>query len=236
MKPLDRINVDWVLASEIHKLEARLWSQIKKSMMKIILLTSASRGDGKSTTMAYLSTALALHPDRRILVIDMDMRAPQLSEHFDVKISHTLGSVILGKCSPKEAIVTTDLPNLDLLMPAAGGEDPVLLLKSQEIAFLFESLRQDYDLILVDAPALLPVADTSALLAFVDGVVIMAMAEKTTKHQLSRARDIILGMDVNILGLIIANFQAAQEGYGGYGYYEGYDNYKSYHKKMPTKS
>ena len=222
MKPLEKLNTDWLLATEIHKLEARLWRKAELEKVQTILITSANRGEGKSTTVALLATALALHPDRRILAVDLDFREPRLSVHFSRVAVHGLGAVLLGECSPESALIKTDLPNLDLILPAEQGEDPGLLLRSRELAATLEFYRKGYDLILMDAPALGPVADTSAVLPFVDGVVLMTMAGKTTKPQLKRAREICLGMEANILGLIVGNMQESESEYADAEYYANY--------------
>jgi len=211
-----------MLATEIHKLEARLWRLSQRDKLRVIMITSADRGEGKSTTVAYLSTALALHPDRKILAIDLDFRDPRLNSHFELDVPRGLGTVLNGECPLQEAILKTALPNLDLALPLPTGEDPNLLLRTRELSLIFDWLRQRYDMILIDVPALLPVADASAVLPFADGVILMGMAGRTTRPMLTRAREICVGMDANILGIIVANLREATTGYADAGYYYGY--------------
>jgi receptor protein-tyrosine kinase len=217
-----KLKEDPLLDSEIHKLAARLWRRARRENMKVLLVTSAARGEGKSTTVAYLATALALHPGRRILAIDLDFREPKLNSHFGVEAPHGLGEVIRGRCAIEEAIVPTGLATLQLLLPPADGEDHKLLLRTEDLERTFDLLRQAYDLVLLDAPALIPVADTSSLIPLVDGVLLMAMAGKTTRHQLKKAREICVGLDANILGLVVGNLQEAMPEYGSLGYGYGY--------------
>ena len=222
MRALRRLNDDWMLATEIHKLEARIWRKTQRDKLRVIMITSAERGEGKSTTVAYLCTALALHPDRKILAVDLDFRDPRLNSHFELDVPRGLGAVLAGECPLQEAVLKTALPNLDLVLPLPIGEDPNLLLRTRELTRIFEWFRQRYDLILIDVPALIPVADASAILPFADGVILMGMAGKTTRPMLTRARDICLGMDANILGIIVGNLKEATAGYGDAGYYYGY--------------
>ncbi|MFH1144814.1 MAG: CpsD/CapB family tyrosine-protein kinase [Candidatus Eisenbacteria bacterium] len=221
MKTADRLSQDWVLATEIHKLEARLWRQIRKEGQRVILFTSAARGDGKSTTVAYLATALGLYPNRRILAVDLDFREPSLNAHFQVDVSHGLAEVLGGTCPLKSAILKTDLPSLDLILPT-DQEDPHLLLKTQRFADIFTTLRESYDLILLDVPALMPVADASMLMPLADGVVLVAMAGKTTKAQLRRAREFCVGMEARILGLVVGNLRELMPEYTDDKYYYPY--------------
>jgi protein-tyrosine kinase len=222
MRALRRLNEDWMLATEVHKLEARIWRMAQRDKLRVIMITSAERGEGKSTTIAYLSTALALHPDRRIVAVDLDFRDPRLNSHFEVEVPRGLGAVIRGECLLPEAILKTALPSLDLILPLPAGEDPNLLLRTRELTQIFEWLRQRYEMVLIDVPALIPVADASAILPFADGVILMGMAGKTTRPMLTRARDICLGMDANILGIIVGNLKEATAGYADAGYYHGY--------------
>ncbi len=139
-----------------------------------------------------------------------------------LEVGAGLGSVIRGERTVQSAILKTELPNLDLLLPLQDGEDPHLLLRTQQVHAMIDDLRMGYDLILIDVPALIPVADAAILLPLADGVVLLAMAGKTRKPQLRRAREICLGMGAKILGLVVGNLQEAIPGYGGDSYYYGH--------------
>lgn len=222
MKTLERLAEDWLLATEIHKLEARLWRRVKRDRLQVVMLTSAVRGEGKTTTAAYLATALGLHPDRKILALDLDFRAPKLNSHLGLEGPDTLGEVLKGERPIKDVIIKTSLPNLDVVIPPARGEDPGLLRRASELTRALNYLKQNYDLILMDVPAIIPVADASGLLPFADGVLLVAMAGKTTRPLLNRAREMCLGMNANILGLIVGNLKEAAPEYVDSGYYYGY--------------
>lgn len=216
MKTLDTLRQDWALATEIHKLEARLWRQVQRDGLQTILVTSAIRGEGKSTTAAYLATALAEHPQRRIVAVDVDFRTPQLAQHFGVAVERSLDDVLNDRCRVSDAIARTALPNLDLISAALIEDEPTVLLKTAILHSALHELRSLYDLILIDAPALIPVADTSMVLPLVDGVILVAMAERTTKAQLTKAREICLGMGATLLGLVVSNVKENSAGYESY--------------------
>jgi len=225
MEIIEKLNANWMLASEIHKLEARLWRRSRRDDLRVILFTSPSRGDGKSTTVAYMAAALGQHSTRRVLAVDLDFRQPTLNLHFGLKVEKSAGMVLAGECSPDEAILETGLPNLQLVLPFGEGEDPALLFRTPELTSAIAHYRAHYDLVLLDVPALLPVADAALVLPVADAVVLLAMAGKTTRQELSRAREICLGMEANILGLVVTNLQEAlpeQRGSYGYGYGYGY--------------
>ena len=235
MRTVERISRDWVLATEIHKLEARLWRLAREEDLRVILFTSASHAEGKSTTVAYLATAMALHPERRVIAADLDFRDPHLNAHFKLQVTHGLGAAIRNECALQDAVIQSELPNLDLLLPLDDGEDPQLLLRTRECSLIIKQLRESYDLVLLDLPALLPVADASVVLPLADGVILIAMAGRTTKPAVRRAREICLGMNARILGFVLGNTSEITPGYG-YGYGNGkYSHYYQRKKEAEEK-
>lgn len=231
MKTVERLRRDWLLATEINKLEARLWRQSRRENIQTVLVTSAVRGEGKSTTVAYLATSLGLYPGRKILAIDFDFRVPTLNEYFEVNVPRGVDKALTGEALAPEVIIETELPSLHLALPTTGGADPSLLLRTRELADMMGQLRAAYDLILLDAPAIIPVADATMLMPLADGIIIAGMAGKTTEAQLRRANEICLGMDANILGLVVGNVQEAAPDYVADDY-----NYYGYHKERGLRN
>ena len=225
MKVADELMRDWPMATEMRKLESRLWQQVEKQNLKTVLVTSALRGEGKSTTVAYLATALALNPSRRILAVDMDFRRPSVNTHFKVAPRAGLTEFLRGECALEAAITKTDLPGLDLVLPAAGAPEPALLQNSGRLGNVFQNLRAAYDLIVIDTPAIIPVPDAAQLIPLSDGVILVVMAGVTPKHHLVRARELCLAMGANILGLVVGNVQEAAPEYLDTSYY-GYGDSK----------
>ena len=213
MKTADELRTVSSMASEIRKLEAQLWHIAVTQHVKIVSIVSPERAEGKTTTAAYLATALAMHNDRRILAVDADFRCPKLATHFGVERSLGLADVIRGECDISQAIVPTSLPGLDVICPSAEFADPELLINTAKLRDIFEVLRPSYDLILVDTPAMLPVFDAAATVPLADGVLLIAMAGRTNRHHLGRARDLCLRLGTKILGLVVCNIQEAAPEY-----------------------
>jgi len=220
VKTIEQLQRNWLLASEINKLEARIWRMSQREGLKTVLFTSAIRGEGKSTTISYLATVLGMYPDRKILLMDFDFRIPSVNKHFGLPQPKGLEQVLEGKISIDEAITKTDLESLDMALPTPGKSDPALLLRTREVAAMVDGLRDRYDLILIDTPAIIPVADATMLLPLADGVILSVMAGRTTEPQLKRARAICEGIDARILGLVVNNVEEAAPEYAAdeYGY------------------
>lgn len=223
MKTLERLKQDALLATEINKFESRLWKQARRDDLKTVLVTSAVRGEGKSTTVAYLATALGMYPGRRVLALDFDFRIPAMNQHLGLEVPVGIDKVLAGEAKLVDALIKTELPGLHVGMPTAGGADPGLLLRTHVLREMFLTLRETFDLVLMDTPAIIPVADPTMLMPFADGVILAAMAGKTTAPQLTRARELCEGMDANILGLVVGNVEEAAPDYIAgdydYGYY-----------------
>lgn len=222
MKLVRDLHENWPLATEMQKLQARIWRLAQKDGIKSILFTSALRGEGKSTTVAHLAAMLALHPERKVLVVDMDLRRPQIHHHYETPVQPGLTDVILKKAGLDRAIRSTEIPNLQLLVAGSRVSRPEQVLNSPEMAELFIELRRRYDLVLIDSPALVPVADACGFVGLSDGVILMVMAGKSTRPHVQRARELVLGMGANILGVIVGNIQEAAPEYYNVKHYGDY--------------
>jgi capsular exopolysaccharide synthesis family protein len=207
------------MATEVHKLESRLWRRIQTSKLKTIMISSALQGEGKSTTVAYLAAATAMHRERRVLAVDLDFRWPQLHTHFDTDPRDDFINYLKGDGVLDDVIVSTEIPNLDLILASPCEESPDTLLNSKRLRHALETLPGRYDLILLDVPALVPVADAAAVMPYADGLLLVVMAGRSSKSHLARARELCLGMEMNILGLVVGNIQEAAPGYLDSAYY-----------------
>lgn len=213
MKLLEDIHSNWTMATEMQKLQARIWHQAGVENQKVILFSSPLRGEGKSTTVAHLGAMLALNPERRVLVADLDLRMPQQHTFFELDPSPGLAEVIRGECGLESAVQTTEVQGLDVLT-AGKTESAPEILNSPALIDVFARLRSRYDLVIVDTPAMIPVADTSALMGIADGIILVVMSGSTPKTSLTKARELCIGMNLKILGLVVGNAdEAAPEHY-----------------------
>lgn len=232
MKLLEEINANWAVATETQKLQARVWQLAREEGLKTILVTSALRGEGKSTTVAHLGVMLALNPQRRVLIVDLDLRGPRQHGFFDVPREPGLTEVILDGWRVGEAISQTEFSNLQLLT-AGRADRPEEVLNSPRLMPTMAELRNGHDIVIVDTPAMIPVADASELMGIADGVILVVMAGKTPKASLMAARDLCLGMKVNLLGLVVNNaMEAVPEIYRTQHYY----TYQSHEKSSPRRA
>lgn len=190
--------------------------------VKTIQVSSPVASEGKTTTLANLAVTLALS-GRRVAVVDCDLRRPRLHEFFGVVNETGFTSVLLGDAPLGGALRRIALPGgatLDLLPSGPLPPNPAELLGTSRVAELIAALRAENDYVLIDAPPVLPVTDAVVLSTRVDGLLLVATADVTSRRHFSRALTTLQSSDAPLLGIVV-NGAPSEAGYG-YRYTYGY--------------
>jgi receptor protein-tyrosine kinase len=190
------------------------------SKSKAFVVTSAVPGEGKSTTAVNAALALA-QVGRRVLLLDSDMRRPQVARLLGLETSVGLTTLLLGTVKLDDALQTHAASGLQVLASGAIPPNPAELLQSQAMNDLLIELRARFDVIIIDAPPLLPVTDAALLASKTDGAIIVTRHSKTTRDQLTTAVDRLTSVDAHVLGLVF-NMVPVKRSSGAYGYGYGY--------------
>jgi capsular exopolysaccharide synthesis family protein len=149
---------------------------------KVLVITSASSGDGKTVTSINLAAALALKRDGPILLIDGDLRRPKVGEMLGLPPEIGLSEVLSGRTTLDDAVVRTEeLPNLWILSAGSGIENPAELLDSQRWRSLIEEVRSRFSYVIIDATPVAAVADYDLVQVVSDGVIIVARPDHTER-------------------------------------------------------
>jgi capsular exopolysaccharide synthesis family protein len=190
-------------------------------------------GDGKSTLAANLAISVA-QTGKRVLLIDADLRRPQLHLLFSVSNNVGVASVLEGTTEVSDATIASAVPGLSIMPSGPLPSNPSELLSSPRMKEMLESLAEKYDLVLLDTPPLLAVTDPSAVAARVDGVILTLRLGKQSRPRAQRAREILATLGAHVLGVVVNAVESRESrygygyGYGGYGYGE-YGNNRYYH-------
>ena len=190
---------------------------------KTVVVTSSLPTEGKSTTACNLSIALA-QAGSRVLLIEADLRRPKVAEYLGVDGSTGLTDVLIGKASLESALVSWQRGLLDFLPAGTIPPNPSELLGSGQMADLLKDLATRYDIIVLDAPPLLPVTDAAVLATVADGAILVARHGSTRKEQVRQAAEALHQVNARLLGTVL-NFapRRKRRGYSGdYGYGYGY--------------
>lgn len=188
--------------------------------VRSLLVTSATAQEGKTTTSLNLAAAYAVGGLRTVLV-EADLRRPSLHRVFGMNGTRGLTTAIVGDVALNEAILNTDMRNLSVLMAGAIPPNPVELLGSDQMLELLDRLQRSFDIVVIDSPPVVPVADPAALAGRTGGVVLVVRAGKTDRRRVMQASQVIDRAGGRMLGVVLndVRFDAAP---GSYEYYYGY--------------
>ena len=191
------------------------------SPIKVVLVTSAVPGEGKSTVAAGLARAVALS-GRSCVLVEADLRRPTFAQQFDLGGDQRgLTTALVGGASP-ESLLREAVPGLRSLQVLPSGPLPpnsAELLRSAEMGSVLERLSQQADMVILDAPPLLPVADAQVLLDHpqVDACLVVARVYKTTREEARRTRAVIERLRLHNMGLVVNGIRELDSGYDYYG-------------------
>jgi capsular exopolysaccharide synthesis family protein len=189
---------------------------------KTLLITSSIPNEGKSTVSSNLAITMAMS-GAKTLLIDADMRRGSLHASFETPSTPGLADFLTETAQLKEAIFPTKIKNLSIMSRGRGTNAANDLLLGKQTDTLIKKLYPEYDYIILDSAPVLAADDTSNLAPKVDGVIFVLRASFTPARLARRTLDILLGRQVNILGLV---FNCADSGSADYPYYR----YEEYHK------
>ena len=187
---------------------------------KVYVVTSAVPGEGKSTTTANLAITLA-ESGQRVILLEGDLRRPKAVSYLQLEGAVGVTTVLVGRIELENAIQGW-AKNLDVLAGGSTPPNPAELLQSQGMKRLLASLRKGYDIVLIDAPPLLPVADAALLAASSDGAILVVHHGETTKDQVAAAVGRIESVGARLIGTVINMSPIPKRGRSGYGYGYGY--------------
>jgi capsular exopolysaccharide synthesis family protein len=188
----------------------------------VIALSSANPGEGKTSVISNLAIALA-RINRRVVLIDGDMRQPRLHEIFKVDNRVGLSDILAG--NPLAAIPATKIPNLFLLPSGRGGDEKLLF--TPHFRQLLQRLRAEFDMVLIDTPPLLGISD-ARLISHLADAVILVVAQHTDRDAVRLAQQRLAEDGSFLLGTILNNWNPKTSS-NRYGYYS--DCYKRYYAK-----
>lgn len=191
--------------------------------LQTIMVTSAGKGEGKSTTAANLAMALA-RDGRKVAIVDGDLRRPSVHKQFGVPNTQGLTNAIVGGMRITEVMVDVGVENLSVLTAGPIPPNPAELLDSARFAHILDELKSTYDSIVFDAPPVLGVADASVLAGRTDGVVLVIAGGEVEKQAARRTVQMLQQARANILGVVL-NKVNDRDRYYYYNYY--YYQYQS---------
>lgn len=191
---------------------------------RVIQITSPTKGDGKSTSVAHLAISLA-RADQHVLLIDLDLRSPVQHKLFDLDNATGFTSLLLGDTTVEAVIHNVPaVPGLSILTSGPLPPDPSELLAGRRSSTTLTDLASRFDVVLIDSPPVLPVSDPSVIAAHANGTVLAVRAGTTRRGQITDTITQLQRAGATLLGVIIVGLDDRRQKYGyGYGYGEPFD-------------
>lgn len=192
---------------------------------KVILVTSAGRGEGKSSTVCNLGIALA-EINQKVLLLDADMRKPHIHHVFNAPNTWGLSDLLREKTPlqdmPLEALAReTEIAGLYILPSGTGAVSIANLLYSNRTAELIDRLRQEFDMVLIDTPPMLYIADARVLGRLADASILVVRAGRTTRDAALNAKQRLEDDRIPVLGTILNGWDPRSKARYGYYTYPG---------------
>jgi tyrosine-protein kinase len=176
-----------------------------------MVVTSASRAEGKTTVAANLALAYAQNGTRTILV-DADLRQPMVHELFSLRNDRGLSTVLRSEGPKIEPyLVSTEEPNLRILTAGPVPDKPAELLASARMRALIESLTKSAGMVILDSPPLLAVTDAALLSTSVDGALLVVSAKRTKKAAARTATSTLKSVGSRILGVVVVSAKGNED-------------------------
>lgn len=191
-----------------------------ESVPKIVLVTSPDKNCGKTFVSSNLSHALG-QLDKRVLLIDGDLRNPKLHRVFRYRNRVGLSNVLTGQSSLQDGcVMRTEIPNLFLMMSGPKSPNPGELLASPAMERVLKNCAEHFDFVVLDSAPLLPVFDSHILSTRCDGVILVARSGVTSRHAAMQSIELIERVNGKITGVVLNDVNL--EDYAQYYYHSHY--------------
>jgi len=220
------------------------FSSLKRDC-KVVMITSSFPGEGKTTVAANLALTFA-QSGNRVLLVDCDLRRPGLHKIFGHSRNPGVTEVLAGDASLAKALHTTGIDNIALLTAGIIPPNPAELLCSDRMRDLLTRLRASYDMVILDAPPVVPVTDAPLLTALTDLVVVVVETGRIPANAAKRMKELLQSVRAPVAGFVLNDrtslFSDTYGYYGkghygrryyGYAYYGADDPTTEKHRKKP---
>lgn len=188
--------------------------------LKVILMTSSVPEEGKTSTAANVAIVSA-QAGKKVLLMDADMRKPQVHQRFQISNLTGLSSILIKERTLEECVTEAHTPGLFLLPSGPIPPNPSEMLASKTFAQLVEVCKESYDLIVIDSPPVLSVSDPLVLTRVAEGVVFVVDSKRTNRNLAQKSIGALQQVGARVLGVVLNRIERrGAEGYYYYNYYQ----------------
>lgn len=201
-------------AEQFRTLRSRLYQLRSQRPLRTLLVTSSMAGEGKTFVTGNLVRSIVRQTERRVLVIDGDLRRPRLHMVFGAPTAPGLSDYLRGSADESSIIQCGGTGNLCLISSGSKVSDPSELLSNGRLKTLLERLAPIFDWIIIDSPPCLPVADAGVIAHWCDGLLLVVRAGFTPSAVIAKSRQELKGR--NVVGVVLNAVAEDAMSYGPY--------------------
>jgi len=202
---------------------------------KTILITSSGMGEGKSTVISNLAVTMAQFGSK-VLLLDADFRRPIIYKIFNFSNKKGLTNILVsGYENYKDFIQSTETDNLDIIASGPIPPNPSELLGSESMKNFLETIKNEYDIVLIDTPPVGTVTDAAVLSTITDGVILLVSSGEISIEAAKRAKESLQKVRANIIGVVVNKIKINHDNYYYYNYYSSENDSNEKRKHKPKK-
>ena len=208
------MKINQALLDEVTRIKINVLQKRDNNNLKSIIVTSANHGEGTSTLAFNLALSLGLVKETRVLLIDANLRQPNLHEWFDQKQENGFSDFLKDEISLAEIIKETSLDNVKLITAGViASENNNLDVLSGITLKTKETLEKNFDWIIYDSPPVNIYPDTLLMTPLSDGIILVIFAERTRRVAVQKAKESLESINANILGGVLNGRRYAVPGF-----------------------
>ena len=200
---------------------------------RTLTVISAVPKEGKTTTSANLATSFA-QTGHKVLIVDADLHRGGIHRFFGLQAGRGLTEILTGRSTLDQVVQHTAVAGLDLIGTGAFPDNPAELVLRREMKEFLAHASELYDLVVLDAPPILAVSESTVIASQTDGVLLVVWGGRTSRKLVVAAVRQLLSRGANLLGFVLNNLDLARMGnYGASGYYHYYGYDYRYEEDVP---
>ena len=208
--------------TEFRRLARRVLNLCNHTKPLTLMVTSAMRGEGKTTIATNLAIALARSKRRRVLLVDADLRRPQIHKLFGFNRHNGLSEILGDDLNVRAAYKSTRMDNLLVITGGRFDKNPSKFFEATKIKEILRVLKADFDIVIFDFPPAIPVSEPEMVSREMDGVLFVFLSGKTPREVGQRGVSILKTAEANILGIVVNDLSDVLPYHYRYKYYKYY--------------
>ncbi|MFQ7447207.1 CpsD/CapB family tyrosine-protein kinase, partial [Intestinibacter bartlettii] len=202
METIDKLDAKSPIVEAYRSVRTSIEYSNLDDKLKVILVTSTQQNEGKSTVASNLAISFSKLPNKKILLIDGDLRNPSIHRVFSIGNSDGMMSILKGEKDLKSTINTFN-DNLDILTTGVIPPNPDEILVTDKMKKFIQQIKEKYDYIFIDSPPIGIVSDASLLSQLSDGVIFVVSSGEVETDFAKLAKDKLMNVEAKILGAVL---------------------------------